>query len=235
MNPFLRFLIIAAGLGLIGLFLWNNPPGGMELSDADLPRAVGLGIILAFLLTGVTGRGVRVGRTATAILAWGGIFVVLIAGYVSRDELTLLAGRVLGGIVPGIPVTRSGGDGSVESVSFTRARDGHFGVRATVNGKAVMFMVDTGASYVTLTNSVAASLGIDTNALRYEIPMQTANGVAYAAPATVDMLTIGPIERRKLNVVVAPPGALDVSLLGMNFLDTLSGYAISGDRLTLTP
>ena len=35
--------------------------------------------------------------------------------------------------------------------------------------------------------------------------------------------------------LVAPRGSLEQSLLGMTFLDTLHGYAISGDRLMLTP
>ncbi|HZP20870.1 MAG TPA: TIGR02281 family clan AA aspartic protease [Bauldia sp.] len=234
MNPFLRFLIIVAALGLAGLYLWSNPPAGMDLPQDDLPRAIGLGLVLAFILTGLSGS-VRLGQAATAILGWGAILVVLVGAYVSRDELTVLAGRVLGGIVPGIAVTRSGDDGSVESVSFTRAGGGHFAVRASVDGKPVLFMLDTGASFVTLTNEVAAGLGIDTGRLRYSTPMQTANGPMRAASVTIDTLTVGPIERHRMAALVAPPGALDVSLLGMNFLNTLRGYAISGDRLTLTP
>jgi len=56
-----------------------------------------------------------------------------------------------------------------------------------------------------------------------------------AAAVTIDRLAVGPIERRNLKALVAPEGVLDQSLLGMTFLDTLSGYSISGDRLVLTP
>jgi aspartyl protease family protein len=46
---------------------------------------------------------------------------------------------------------------------------------------------------------------------------------------------VGSIEQRNVRALVAPRGSLNQSLLGMSFLDGLHGYAISGDRLVLTP
>jgi aspartyl protease family protein len=45
----------------------------------------------------------------------------------------------------------------------------------------------------------------------------------------------GPIVRRNVRGLVAPAGALDQSLLGMSFLDTLTSYSVAGDRLILKP
>jgi aspartyl protease family protein len=56
-----------------------------------------------------------------------------------------------------------------------------------------------------------------------------------AAAVTLDSLSVGPIEQRNVRALVAPPGSLGQSLLGMSFLDALHGYSISGDRLVLTP
>jgi aspartyl protease family protein len=56
-----------------------------------------------------------------------------------------------------------------------------------------------------------------------------------AAPIVVEKLSVGSIERRSVPALVAPSDSLDQSLLGMSFLNTLDGYAISGDRLVLTP
>ena len=99
----------------------------------------------------------------------------------------------------------------------------------------LMLMVDTGASFVTLTTADAARVGVDVAALRFGVPIRTANGTIQAAPVTVGKLAVGSIERTEVPALVAPSGSLDQSLLGMSFLNTLDGYAISGDRLVLTP
>ena len=61
----------------------------------------------------------------------------------------------------------------------------------------------------------------------------TANGPAKAASAVVDEITIGEISRGRLTVLVASPSMLAQSLLGMNFINSLSGFDMRGDRLTL--
>ena len=78
-------------------------------------------------------------------------------------------------------------------------------------------------------------VGIDTSNLSFSVPIQTANGMIEAAPITIDRLAVGTIERSNVRALVAPPGTLAGSLLGMSFLDSLASYSISGDRLVLTP
>jgi aspartyl protease family protein len=51
----------------------------------------------------------------------------------------------------------------------------------------------------------------------------------------IKTLAVGSITRRNISALVSPSKALDQSLLGMTFLNTLGGYAISGNRLVLTP
>jgi aspartyl protease family protein len=54
-----------------------------------------------------------------------------------------------------------------------------------------------------------------------------------AAGARTEELAIGGIVRKNLPVLVAAPGTLGQSLLGMNFIATLSGFDVRGDRMTL--
>jgi len=67
----------------------------------------------------------------------------------------------------------------------------------------------------------------------HAVPVETANGTAYAAPIRLRSITIGPIEIQGVDALVAKPGALNQSLLGMSFLTRLRSYEFSGDFLTL--
>ena len=91
-----------------------------------------------------------------------------------------------------------------------------------------------GASVVALGRDVAERIGIDTASLRYDARIQTANGIAAAAPIVIDSLRVGSIERRNVRAMVTDGPGLGLSLLGMSFLGTLSSFDFRGDRLILT-
>lgn len=231
-----RIVLGGAAVAVLFFVIRNNVPATFGLSTGDVPRLVMLIGILVLVSAGLFGRGMRVGEVVRGIMTWSLILVVLVGLYATRDQLAGIAGRVLGAIAPGVPISgRLSGETNPDSVAVVRSSDGHFGVLGSVNDKPVEFLVDTGASFVTLTNEVAAMLGMDTEALRYDVPIHTANGPTTAAGTTLRRIAIGPIERQNVRALVAPPGALDLSLLGMTFLDTLAGYAVAGDRLVLTP
>ena len=61
----------------------------------------------------------------------------------------------------------------------------------------------------------------------------TANGRTVAARVYLNEVAIGPLDRTKVEALVAQPGALTQSLLGMSFLSRLRSYEFSGDFLTL--
>ena len=63
--------------------------------------------------------------------------------------------------------------------------------------------------------------------------MLTANGRAMAARLRLDSVAIGPVDRQKVDALVAQKDALTQSLLGMSFLSRLRSYEFSGDFLTL--
>jgi aspartyl protease family protein len=212
-----------AGRTLFGL-------GGADIANFGL-----LVLILLFVGVGLAGRGLRLGEVVRSTVAWAAIFLIIVTAYAYRGELAGVGGRVLGVLAPGVPIAgRLAGAVEDGSVVIIRGRQGHFAVRAEVEQTPLVLMVDTGASFVTLTPQDAAGVGIDTEGLTYSLPIRTANGVIHAAPVTIRSLAVGSIERHDLRALVAPPGTLGESLLGMSFLDTLSGYGISGDRMTLT-
>jgi aspartyl protease family protein len=106
-------------------------------------------------------------------------------------------------------------------------------VDAQVNGQATHFLIDTGASGIVLTAFDAANMGINTNDLSFIVPVSTANGNAMAAPVTLVQIVIGGIVRKNLRALVAQQGRLDQSLLGMDYLNTLSSFTVKQDDMIL--
>ncbi|MBN8996447.1 MAG: TIGR02281 family clan AA aspartic protease [Rhizobiales bacterium] len=228
-------LIALAMAGGGALFFVARDNAWFHLNESDLPRLVLFAGILVFVAAGLAGRALRPGEVLRGLLAWGVVIVVLVGLYANRDQLAGVAGRLLGAIVPGVPVSGTLAGTGDDSVVITRGLDGHFAVLGAAGAKPVMFLVDTGASFVTLSPEDARGAGIDLAGLRYDLPIRTANGTMVAAPVSIGEVSVGGIVRRNVRGLVAPAGALDQSLLGMSFLDTLSSYSVAGDRLILKP
>jgi aspartyl protease family protein len=229
-------LIALIAIAVVVLILQGDAGTTLGLDRNEFTSVAYLLILLVFVGSALLGRRLGAGEIVRAAAGWLAILLILVGAYAYRDELTGVGGRLLGVLVPGVPIPgRLAGDFDAGSVMIVRAIDGHFAVRAEVESVPLTLMVDTGASFVTLTMEDAARIGVDTGALRFRMPVRTANGVMDAAPITLARLAVGQIERRDVPALVAPQGSLDQSLLGMSFLNTLHGYAISGDRLVLTP
>jgi aspartyl protease family protein len=93
-------------------------------------------------------------------------------------------------------------------------------------------MVDTGATTVVLKPADAERAGLDLDALSYSTPVSTANGMTFAAPVRLRSMAVGDIVVKDVEALVAKPGNLNESLLGMSFLRRLRSYEFSGDFLT---
>lgn len=232
------FMLLLLGLGgaLLILMLRHDAGTVMGMTTHDFSRIAVLVAVLIFVGAGVFTRAMRPAEILHSLAFWFMTILVLVGLYAFRDELAVVGGRVLGALAPGTPlVGRLTGEADQSTVVVMRAGNGHFGVRAEVEGRPMTLTVDTGASYVTLTERDAAVIGVDIDALSFSLPVRTANGTIRAASINVDQLAIGPIERRNVPALVAPGRALDQSLLGLSFLNTLNGYTIHGDRLILNP
>ena len=203
----------------------------------DAQEIAALAATLALLLLIVPALfGAYRGRFFGAVrdlLSWTAIGVALVGGYSYREELGRIAYRLAGEFSPpgsslGVEQRQAG----ESAVRIRRRGDGHFVARVTVNGATATMLVDTGASTVVLSQSDAKLLGIDTRRLKYTVPVQTANGLAYAAHVRLPSVAVGSISLVNVDALVAQPGVLKESLLGMTFLSRLRSYEFAGEFLT---
>lgn len=190
--------------------------------------------LLVFIGGGMLGsyRG-RAGTMVRDAVTWLALGLGLVAIYAYKDELMPIAARVVGELLPGSAMTVEQSSGGVTEVRIRKRLDGHFTANVTVNGKEVSMIVDTGASSIVLRPQDARKAGIDVKRLTYRVPVLTANGRTLAARVRLEEVAIGPLDRKKVDALVAQPGALSQSLLGMSFLSRLRSYEFSGDFLTL--
>ncbi|MCV3737698.1 TIGR02281 family clan AA aspartic protease [Rhizobium sp. TRM96647] len=230
----MRFWIILGILGFgLAMLLWNHQSGRtFGLGNDDFAQIVQLSAIAALLATGFLVTRGRISETLRNAALWLLIMLVFVAGYVYRDDLQSVAGRMTAGLVPGRAVMVT--DAAGEQILVLHKMDhGHFQANVQINGGTVPMLVDTGASAVVLSYADAERLGLQPETLDFNQMVSTANGTALAAPIRLDSLAIGPIERRNVRAMVAGTGRLEQSLLGMSFLGTLGSIEIRGDELRL--
>lgn len=221
------------GAGLILLILNHDQGSFMGMRNDQFASALFLGIWAVVIGAAIIPRAGGLGAAARNAAIWIAAILLLMTGYVYRFDLQDFGSRMTAGLIPGSPVSGLSADGRGQ-VMLIRGRDGQFDAEAMVNGEPVNFLVDTGASAVVLTQDDAVRAGIDVQGLSYNIPVATANGRTTAARVTIGVLAVGDVERQRVPAMVARPEALNTSLLGMTFLNTLWSFEIRGDRLILT-
>ena len=94
--------------------------------------------------------------------------------------------------------------------------NGYYFLDGAINGKALTFVIDTGASFVSLPSSTAYGARIS---CKDKIDMQTANGSIKGCSTTIKKLNFGPFVIKDVMAVIAPN--LSQPLLGMNVLQQL--------------
>ncbi len=183
-------------------------------------RLIYLGIILVALLGWalVEYRG-QLGFAARSAVAWGMIFVGVMAGYG-------LWGDIKGSIMPVQSVTEGG------AIEVPRAEDGHYYLTVVIDGTEVEFLADTGATSVVLSNSDARRLGIDPEGLAYLGEAETANGTVLTADVSIRNVEFGPFFDERITASVTK-GEMEGSLLGMDYLG-LFRIEIDRDRMILS-
>jgi aspartyl protease family protein len=110
----------------------------------------------------------------------------------------------------------SGGPPRGNRIVMTAASDGHFLSQGTINGRAVQFMVDTGASVIGLGASEAERVGLNYRSGQ-QVRLRTANGETIGWRVKLSSVRIGDVEIYEVDAVVSPEPMAYV-LLGNSFL-----------------
>ncbi len=224
------FWILLIGLGAALLLVVarhdEGTIGGLSTEDfASLAMKIAIlvfvgGAVLAMFRD-------RFSEALQAALFWVVLALILAVGYTYRHDLRDIGDRLLAELVPGRAVSRG------RTVEIARARAGDFQVATQVNGAKISMVLDTGASAVVLTQEAAKAAGLPLEVLAYTVNVDTANGRTRAAPVTLDRIAVGTVVERAVPALIAQPGQLRTSLLGMSFLNRLESWEVRADKLMM--
>lgn len=134
----------------------------------------------------------------------------------------------LGGAPSNLGGAASEGTGS--QIVLTAGLGGHFVTSGSINGKAVQFVVDTGASVVSMSEADANRIGLNYKNGRRGI-VNTANGQVIAHSASLTVVRIGDVQVYNVEALVLP-AHMPAILLGNSYL-TRFQMKRENDRLTL--
>jgi len=149
-------------------------------------------------------------------------------------EKLAIGGTVAAGLMIGLlwptshrPAQRGGGTELV----IERSSDHHYYADASVNGRPVHFMIDTGASETALTEADAQQIGISVDPSKYEVIGDGASGMVRGQYVQLKTIDLGGLREDDVNAVIVP-GAT-VSLLGQPFLEKIDEIVIRKGEMRL--
>jgi len=132
----------------------------------------------------------------------------------------------------GEAITTGFASSGAKTVTLVSDSQGHFVSLGAINGAAMRFLVDTGATMVSMDVEAARRAGV--NYLQGERGMSTtANGVTPVYKVKLDTVQLGDITLNNVDGIVHTSSSLPVVLLGMSFLGRLQ-MRHEGDTMTLT-
>ncbi len=124
--------------------------------------------------------------------------------------------------------THAHSDGTREVV-LQRNRSGHYMATGKLNGQSVNFLLDTGATWVSIPEKIANHLKLVRGA---PMEVSTANGIITTYATRVETVSLGDIQLHNIRASINPYAPDDDVLLGMSFLKELE-MVQRGDVLIL--
>ena len=208
--------------------IWNN----LAASIAAIPRSELLMLALAAMVAGwfgammvrrkvPLGRVIRTGSTLVLV----GILVTVVLQLSRFDPRLEVA-------VPQLGLPEQVVEGGETRIPL--APDGHFWLRAEINGVPANFLVDTGATVTAISSDLAEQAGLEPRRGGLPISIGTANGPVAAHLATASEIRFGNVSARGLDVVIAPTLG-ETNVVGMNLLSRLASWRVEGQTMILVP
>lgn len=194
------------------------------MTDSNTPFALYYLMIVIAVVSSLAAMKLPLGKMLKMVLVWVAIFGVGFVLFSFRSDFIGFGQRLKAEAV-GSAIA----DG--QTLRIPIADDGHFWVDATVNGHALRFMVDSGASVTTVSTASAKAADIPIGSERTAVT--TANGRTTAIKGWADRLEVGSIERTDFPIDINEHD--DTNLLGMNFLSSLRSWRVEGNYLVLEP
>ncbi len=183
---------------------------------------------LVLVVSSLVAQKLPIGKAIKMALMWVAIFGGFFVLFLFKDEGREVWRRATAEI--------SGDAGQVEGTTLRlkREEDGHYWVRASVNGTPLRFMIDSGATTTTLSQASARAAGL-TPAAGFPVLVDTANGTVELQRAEIETLAVGTIIQRNAAILIGSESLGDTNLLGMSFLSTLKSWRVEGAILILEP
>jgi len=126
------------------------------------------------------------------------------------------------------PITTESSDG-IKTLVLQRNRQGHYISNGSINNIPVVFMLDTGATDVSIPEKIAQKLDLKKG--RSAI-YQTANGPVKVSMTRLQHVSLGDISLNNVRATINPGFHSNEILLGMSFLKHLE-FTQRGNQLTL--
>jgi aspartyl protease family protein len=117
----------------------------------------------------------------------------------------------------------------IREVVLERNRSGHYVASGLINDQPVVFLVDTGASDISIPDGLARRLGLKRGR---QLTYQTAKGPATVYSTVLSGVSLGPISLKDVRASINPNVDGDEILLGMSFLKHIE-FSQQGRTLTL--
>ena len=227
-HALLWILLLGLSLAVMVMASGNGQSTIGDLTTGDFASLL-VSVAWLVLITGVLIALFRdrLTKALEAAVLWIVIALLLMLGYTYRFQLHDIADQVMAELIPG-RIADSG-----RTVALARAQSSDFQITTDINGHSIPMILDTGASSVVLTNEAAKAVGLPVEVIKYTVNIATANGHTKAAEVTLDRVAVGSIVERAVPALIAQPGQLKTSLLGMSFLNRLQSWEVRGDKLVL--
>jgi aspartyl protease family protein len=218
----------------------DSPPAGLSTPRRAAVAVIVLGLLFATDATAMDVNVVGLFPNKAVVQIDGGKLQTLSIGQKTAEGVTLLAVAGDGAtfdidgqhITLGLGHARMKASTGAAAVMVMADERGQFATNGEVNGIAIRFTVDTGASLVALPATEARRLGLD---YRQGPPvlMSTANGTATGYRVQLDTVRLGDVTVHGVDAVVMEGEGLPVALLGMSFLRRMD-IKREGEIMTLT-